>query len=476
MTRTTLLLFLLLFPNILFCEPYIPDALQPWQEWVKQRTEKRHCAEVGGSPQCVWPGKLSIETNTTGGLFSYELSLDDPSEAPLPGDNSLGLHSVVIEHSGNTIEAPLFLKGDTPFVKLPAGSYKITGKFSWNRPPRDLRIPKSIGQLSLFVNGKQIETPHLTDDSKLWLGELQPKTVEQSDSFSINLFRKLDDGVPFHVTTAVSLRISGNAREITLGNLFPKESVPIRVLSPLPYRLDETRNLSVQAKPGTYELRLQSLFSTPPSTLSPTPNTLDLKEWPEDEVWVFEPNELLRTVELHGGLPVDPNRTKLPQEWRNLRAFILTPTDALSLKEVRRGETTSAPNQLALNRQLWLDLNGNGFTVRDELSGTMNRDWRLNSSPQLHLGRVAVDGEDQLITTDTTNSLAGVELRSQRLALTADSRMEGTTSKLPSVGWDHNVSSLSTTLFTPPGWSLLAVTGVDEAAGSWASTWTLLDV
>ncbi len=474
--KYTLLFLSLLLPQLLLSEPHIPEALKPWQEWVKQRTPLRDCAEVKGSPQCVWPGKLRIETSQQSGSFTYDLTLDHLSEAPLPGDSSLGVHSVAIQRKGVSVKAPLYLKNNTPHVKLAPGSYTITGEYTWNRPPRSITIPQSIGQLTLVVNDKQVDTPHLTDDSKLWLGVLQPKVKQQSDSISINLFRKLKDGVPFHVTTAISLRISGNPREIALGNLFPLQSTPIRVLSPLPYRLDEKRNLFVQGKPGTFELRLQSLYATPPTELSPTSNSNQLKEWPEDEVWVFEPNELLRTVEIKGGLPVDPSRTKLPKDWRNLRAFILSSSDSLSLEEVRRGEQTSPSNQLHLNRQMWLDLEGNGFTVRDNITGTMNKDWRLNSSKRLALGRVSVDRTDQLITTDPQSSLSGVELRTQQLQITSDSRIEGSSSNLPAVGWEHDVSSLATTLHTPPGWSLLTVTGVDDASGTWASTWTLLDV
>ena len=45
--------------------------------------------------------------------------------------------------------------------------------------------------------------------------------------------------------------------------------------------------------------------------------------WPEQEVWVFSPDNRLRQVELTGAPGVDPQRTNLPAEWRSLRAFLL---------------------------------------------------------------------------------------------------------------------------------------------------------
>ncbi len=41
------------------------------------------------------------------------------------------------------------------------------------------------------------------------------------------------------------------------------------------------------------------------------------------------------------------------------------------------------------------------------------------------------------------------------------------------MGWGLGVQSLRAQLHLPPGWRLLAATGVDRASGSWASSWNL---
>ena len=49
-------------------------------------------------------------------------------------------------------------------------------------------------------------------------------------------------------------------------------------------------------------------------------------------------------------------------------------------KEIRRGDPDPAPNQLHPKRNWWLDFNGKGFTIHDQINGTMNRQWRMPPS------------------------------------------------------------------------------------------------
>ena len=117
-----------------------------------------------------------------------------------------------------------------------------------------------------------------------------------------------------------------------------------------------------------------------------------------------------QTLQLSGGNAVDPARTDLPEEWRKLPAFSVLPGGGLSLKETRRGEPDAAPDKLQLGREMWLDVDGGALTVRDRWNGDLNRTWRLDLV-QGELGRVDVNGADQLVTSNPEGGAAGVELR-----------------------------------------------------------------
>src|SRR2546429_7362132 len=146
------------------------------------------------------------------------------------------------------------------------------------------------------------------------------------------------------------------------------------------------------------------------------------------------------------------------------------------LVEKRCGDPDPAPDRLSLRRTWWLDLDGGGFTVRDAISGTTSGSGRLEMAEPTVLGRAAVDGREQFLTRLGDRSSVGIELREGQLQLEADSRIEGAVSRVPAVGWDHDLQGVSAQLNLPPGWQLYYASGVDDVSSSWVTNWTLLDL
>src|SRR5437773_38050 len=117
-----------------------------------------------------------------------------------------------------------------------------------------------------------------------------------------------------------------------------------------------------------------------------------------------------------------------------------------------------------------------GFTVKDHISGTAARTWRLEMAEPTVLGRAAVGGREQFLTRLGDRSSVGIELREGQLRLEADSRVEGAVSRVPAVGWDHDFQGVNAQLNLPPGWQLYYASGVDDVSSSWVTNWTLLDL
>ena len=147
----------------------------------------------------------------------------------------------------------------------------------------------------------------------------------------------------------------------------------------------------------------------------------------------------------------------------------------MGFKTIRRGDPEPEPNQLNLTRKLWLDFDGEGYTVNDTITGNMTRGWRLNTLPQTQLGKVTLNGSNQFITQDKSGK-QGVEVRSGTITLDADSRVTGAVGSTSAVGWEQDFHNVSAELNLPPGWRLLAASGVDNVPDSWISRWTLLDL
>ncbi len=443
----------------------LPPALRPWAGWVRDQIPERACTAVHGSAVCVWPGRLDLRLGGTGGTFAFDAFADRPTNLRLPGG---GPHwPLEVRLDGRP--APVIDGEGGPTLRLEPGAHRVEGRFAWTHLPDTLPVPPRLALVDLTVEGRAVPLPRRDEAGLVWL-RAEGESAAAAESLRLQAFRRVADGIPMWVETRLSLEVSGKAREVELAGALLPGAMPIAVSGDLPARVDETGRLRIQVRAGTFSVTVLSRLEGRPAAVARPPVT---PPWPPREVWVFAADETLRQVELSGLQPVDPSRTDLPAEWRTLPAFLAEPGAQLKLAEVRRGEALPPPDRVQLARELWLDLGGGAFTVRDRFSGALARTWRLDVARPAELGRVSVDDAEQLITAAPDSKAPGVELRKGALAMEADSRLPRA-GRLPAVGWTADVEKLEATLHLPPGWSLFAATGADAAPGAWTARWNLL--
>ncbi len=450
----------------------VPPALQPWISWVLREPADWRCPVDYADPKqrrCVWPTALSLNLDARGGEFSQQARTDVEGWLTLPGDRRHWPQEVRLDQ----FPAPVLERNGRPALKAPAGDHRITGRFFWGEPPEAIRIPPGAALLELRLEGKPASLPRLEDDGVLWLRQ-RPAAAAPQDQLEIQVFRLLSDGIPFTVTTRLELSVSGQAREEILGPVLPPDFLPLALDSPLPARLEPDGRLRVQLLPGSWKISLTARHRGPVDALALPAVAAN---WPAQEIWSFQAQNALRVVQVEGAPALDPAQTKLPEEWRSWPAYLLQAGGELRFSTRQRGDAHPTPERLNLERTLWLDFAGNGYTARDRLSGNLNAT-RLDAAPELRLGRVAINGEDQFITTQPGADATGVEVRQlNNLQLVADSRLESAAiGDLPAVGWRIAPQGIQTTLNLPPGWRLLATTGPDSAGNAWLYAWNLLDL
>ncbi|HXB57129.1 MAG TPA: hypothetical protein VN461_20360 [Vicinamibacteria bacterium] len=443
----------------------VPPALRPWVAWIRDEVPDRACPVVQGTALCLWPGRLDLVLGAPGGTFKLEAYADRALDLRLPGDAQRWPQDVRLDGR----PAVVAVSEGGPAVRLTAGAHRLEGRFAWSHLPDSLPVPPRLALVDLSVDGRSVALPRRDEAGLVWL-RAGGESAGKAESLRVQAFRRIVDGIPLWAETRLQLEVSGKAREVELRGALLPGSVPVAVSGDLPARLDASGRLHVQLRAGTFAVAVLARLENRPQTLTPPPV---FEPWPAREVWVFAADERLRQVELSGLAPVDSSRTDLPAEWRKLPAFAVEAGARLTLKEVRRGEPVPPPDRIRLHRELWLDLAGGAFTVRDNFSGALSRTWRLDLQRPGELGRAALDRTDQLITSNPTTQAPGLELRRGALNLEADSRVPRS-GRLLAVGWSADVERLEGTLHLPPGWWLLAATGVDEAPGAWAARWTLL--
>lgn len=446
-----------------------PEPLKPWVNWVLKGQENQACSRIYNKKRfiCSWASKLTLNLTNKGGEFTQTWETDKSNWLFLAGSAKNWPLQVKVNDQPAIVS---FHRG-TPAIYLPQGHYQISGQFQWDRLPESLTIPKRMGFVSLLLEGKSIAFPKI-NGNKLWLEQTkQLKTIQ--DSLDIQVFRHIKDDQPMQIETRLELNVAGQSREVQLSPVLLDGFIPLKIKSKLPARINKNGILRVQVRPGRWTIYLtargigEQHQLTLPTTKAPLP---------QQEVWVFQAVSHLRLVEIVGINSIDPRQTSLPQEWQQYPAYRMQVGQTLELKTLQRGSAEPEPNRLNLNREMWLDFDGKGYTFRDQISGTMTKGWRLETSDTLDLGLVSIHNQPQFITRLDDKGHAGVEVRRGSIDLSADSRYQKQIETPPITGWQGQFQKVKTRLYLPSGWRLFFAQGMDNNPATWIGRWTLLDL
>ena len=454
----------------------VPAPLRPWTAWVLHGHEDAFCPTLAGrgdehedgGKACAWPARLALSLDEKAGRFTQEWQVFKETWVPLPGGSE---HWPLDVRDGGGA-AVVVESNALPGVTLEPGHHMLSGTFVWDTLPESLPVPPETGLLSLVVRGARVPLPERGGGGEVFLE--RTAVASDEDALDINVHRKVTDEIPLLLGTRVTLSVSGKSREILLGKSLPDGFVPLSIDSPLPVRLEPDSRLRMQVRPGTWTVEIVARHEGPVGALTRPDAQGPWKVG--DEVWVFEARPSLRVAAVASVPAIDPQQTTLPDEWKKLPAYAMSPGATMRLEESRRGDADPAPDRLSLSRTLWLDFDGGGYTVSDNITGTMHRGWRMEMNAPGALGRVAMGGRDQLITRLRPSGPAGVEIRQGKVALTADSRLVGEIRDIPAVGWDQDFEQVSASLALPPGWRLFHASGADKVSPTWVKSWTLYDL
>ena len=447
---------------------YVPEALDDWRDWALHGREYRRCpllydsgADERADFFCAWPGVLQVTANSSTGAFEQRWTVYGDQWVPLPGNAEIWPRQVT--RNGQPIE--VVLRQNVPTVRLGSGEHDLAGRFAWHERPATLPVSDKVGLVALTVDGQRVAMPRREDGVWLATGDTARKV---RDALTVHVYRRVLDDVPTRLETVFLLDVSGSVREERFAPALPDGFVPLAMNGDLPARLAADGELRVQVRPGSWQLAALARAATALDGITmPSPE----HNMPGTEIWSYQANPTLRATVPEGERPVDPELAGA--HWPRLPAFRLQGGDRLAIDERRRGQA-SATNDLALQRQLWLDFDGGGFTFADDITGAMRADWRLDMVAPYTLLAANDGGQDLLVTrNDAMTESTGVEVRSRDMALQALGRIESRAS-VPVVGWRSNMD-VGATLNLPPGSRLLAAFGVDSAPGSWVGKWRLLD-
>ncbi len=477
-----------------------PPGLEGWAPWVSEDLDHLQCAQRSSGHYCVWMSDLEIEVRGQSATLSYTVQMGKRGLAPLLDDHRLSIGEVNLIHDDGQPEPQVVIWRDKrAWVELAKGLHHLRASVTWDEQINSIKIPRDVARVKLSDQAGERSWVERDQEGAVWLKDRATradsvnKERKTHPEATAKIFRVWRDEIPLKVETHLHLNISGKPREIVFGQLLPAGAIATDLESELD--VDWVRDgLRVYVRPGKATIKLKAVFPNPVTTLS-VPKVTGGEVAPQ-EVWVWHSQELLRSVKLSGLNEVDPDFTALPGKLRGgTHTWLASAGEKLVIEELKRGVSRRPSNKLRLERSLWLDLDGSGYSARDKIHGELRASSRLNVLSKGTLGRASMSSDGQtiplLITQDhpvsqrngkglnssaDTPGLEGLELRVERLDLEADFRYSEHKADIPALDWSESMESLMVKLNLPPGWKLFTVSGADLCPDDWLTSWAMIDV
>lgn len=449
----------------------IPPDLQEWKAWVLDEVKTYECPidYQQNRPECLWYNRLSVSLTPKQLDFQLNVTLyQDQTAVKLPSTHQSWVQNITVNgEKGIVIGA-----NEQPKLLLDKGEYHIEGSIPWRDDLKSLQLPKNVALVTLQRDHQPVVNPKIDPNGRLWLDQNGTAEAEQG-SVAVSLYRKLIDGHPMRMESYLQFRVSGEMRSVVLDGVLAEGFLPTAIESKLDASMTDDQKLKVELKAGEWTVVVDS-YTPEPMTQFQKPKGQFVYD--NEEIWSVVTDANYRSIEIEGVQAVDPSQTTLPEGWKALPAYLVQEGDTLTVKELYKSAAQQQKSELKLNREMWLDFDGTGYSIDDRIEAKIAHVRRLEATPLLDLASASINRQPALITTLEGHSQKGIELREQHMNIKASSRYEGEIAVLPANGWNEPFNAISTTVHFPPGWELFAAFGSDNQTTAWLERWNLMDI
>ena len=419
----------------------IPPALRDWQGWVLHGEEFRRCPFAAlpttprpGEPidasdfRCVWPERLTLAVDARGGTFSQRWQVYAESWVALPGNAEHWPRDVQL----NGAPAPWSAVDDVPSLRLKPGSYTRL------RPLRMELASRVAAAAGLHGHrrsgrGRRARGAARTPGRRRVAGQApQRRAGRGHGSAGLSARAGRDPGLSTDAHPAQRRRAKRAKR--CWARALPDGFTPLSLRGDLPARLERDGTLRVQLRAGSHEVILVARGTGVASTLGAPRQR---RQWPREEIWSFAANDALRVAAPEGAEGIDPAQANVPAR--------VAPVPGISHGRGREAHRRGTqPRALQRRRQpplpdtatLWLDFDHGGFTVVDNIQGTMRRDWRLDMQAPFTLAERAPERRSAAGHRRRRRAAPASSCASRSSISTTVARKESGGGAMPATGWD----------------------------------------
>lgn len=432
-----------------------PGTLEQWKEIAqKEAGEPTIC---GGDIACQWPGPLALNTGANGS-FSQHWTVLENGWVALPGGDGVWPQQV----RNNNEVVPVVERNGVPMVFLNKGEHYITGTF-FNSDVQSIAIPEQTAVWTWRHNNTIVWAPKN--------GTILTRTATMVEANSGNtlqtrVFKNWLDGPVPRVTVAIEMNVSGQPREEMLPAIVdPQRFVLMGVDSAWPIETLDDGGVRVQVGPGKNVAQLSFRCIAQCAEGFTAGQTT--------EYWALTPLPDYRQSVWSSGKNIDPQRLSPPVMWEGSWIEVAA-EETVFIKQVARGRSQNSQS-LNLERHVWWNLNTQGATVFDTISGEYPKQNSLHAVQPFVVHSAKNMQTQQPIPVGGTEG-GELQWHTPQLYVQTSGELKDISAHLPVGGWNQRFDTVKWILHLPPGTEVFTTTNVDKSENTWTSRWRVEDV
>lgn len=461
------MLFMIFYNNLMALD-YVPDDLYKWKDWAVYGEENKLCPRgVNNRNICDWYTEIILSKENNKIKFSQEIKVNQKTNVRIVGDENYIVDFVVVssKESNKVEEMPVIYINGYPTINLNKGQYKINGYAESSRLEDKISIPQNVTSVLIMDNKDNIRLADIKNNVVFWnnIPKINKKQEEINNNEIITVYRELIDGFPLKLNTYLRIMITGEERVVDIKDLLIENFEVVNVESNLPVNISNM-DISILARAGDYLIKIEKV--------SNESDPINIKNSNHEGLWVFQENNMIRTVSLENIKRINPNQfIKIPFNVNNKQSFYLEKNESFKIKTIQSGYQENKNENISLSRDMWLSFSGDRIYFKDKIRSENIS--RINYKNDNIIGNVKIDNEDSYISIKDKKE--GFEVRKNKANIEVEGLYSGSIFKeMKILGIDRNVDSYSLSLHLPPGWSVFHVIN-GNIKNSYFSKWQLID-
>ena len=433
-----------------------PGTLEQWQAIAQN--ESGATKVCGDGILCQWPGPLTLHTGTHGS-FAQNWTVLESGWVALPGGS--GTWPQQVRSNGSVIA--VVERDDVPMVFLNKGQHEIAGELS-NSDVQSIAIPQHTAVWTWRHNNEIVWAPKKDSILTRTAGMAEENS---GNTLQTRVFKNWLDGSVPRVTVAIEMNVSGRPREETLPSIIdPQRFVLMGVDSAWPVETLDNGGVRVQVGPGKNVANLSFRCIAQCSSGFPAGETT--------EYWALTSLPDYRQSAWSSSKNIDPQRLSPPVAWDGSWIEVGA-GETVSIKEIARGRSQNSQS-LNLERHMWWNLNSNGATVFDTISGEHPAQNSLKASTPFVVHSAKNMHTQQPIPVGIAQGPGEIQWHTPQLYVHTSGELSAIPTQLPVGGWNQRFDTVKWILHLPPGTEVFTTTRVDKSENTWTSRWRIEDV